>query len=468
MASLRLGRTWKGAPRVREVSPEYALEFQAKDACARARDQMVQAQAQAAQVQQLAQMMAQAAMLAALQLPAAIPVACSAVPMDIDEDDSTISECAPLLLDGADDDDDDAAATADDDDDDEVPALGAIFRHSMTLRPREQNLSPTNSQRHDMVFNIMQKGSDHSHRMHKKNKPKHYLPRRDICHTEAMLMLTSQTPYAYSITNLHSRPHCSVPNKTIDMVVKDYESNGIPWQVVERKMQGADGKVRVPRFGFSIAYDQSRMMQLVAQRAPGVEDDLLAHLIQMHKSGQTVSDAARLASFRSEVNHVKVQGRMRCGHGQGQGHWSPAYREYKGVSTPSLKAESFMTMNQSLRKKLYWVLSLAAEEVKREHPGAFGDDLRQEIFGGLMREALGCEENDPHFPWEYIDILVTCDTALARHCDHLNDWRPGYNHTSVYSYHRTVEGAEYKVSIIMTTRKSVGRAVERIREELNL
>ena len=64
----------------------------------------------------------------------------------------------------------------------------------------------------------------------------------------------------------------------------------------------------------------------------------------------------------------------------------------------------------------------------------------------------------------YIDVLVSCDTALARHCDHLNDWRHGYNHTSVYSYHRTVDGAEYKVSVIMATRKSVGKAVERIRD----
>ena len=124
--------------------------------------------------------------------------------------------------------------------------------------------------------------------------------------------------------------------------------------------------------------------------------------------------------------------------------------------------------NLALRKKLYWLFHLVAEEVKKEHPGAFGDDLRQEIFGEMVRDGMGCDENDPIFPWEYFDILVTCDTGLSKHCDHLNDWRPGYAHTSVYSYHCVIKGAEYKVSIIMTTRRAVGSAKVRIRKELNL
>ena len=181
-----------------------------------------------------------------------------------------------------------------------------------------------------------------------------------------------------------------------------------------------------------------------------------------------VEDRTReqVSSFRRDINKKRrIMARLRFGWGQGQGVESSAYREYKGIGIPSLKVESFSdNLSSSLQGKMYWLFHLAAEEVRKENPGALGDDLRSSVFGNLFRKELGCSKDDPLFPWEYIDVLVSCDTALARHCDHLNDWRHGYNHTSVYSYHRTVDGAEYKVSVIMATRKSVGKAVERIRD----
>ena len=363
-----------------------------------------------------------------------------------------------------DDDNNDAA-----DDDDEVPALGAMLRHNMVLRSSSQQLPPNYGKRHHMILNLMKEGSDHSHRMSKKNKPKHYLPRRDVRHTEEMLLFKCDTPYWYNATDLGSNPHCSVPDAMVDKVIEDYEANGIPHTTVDYSSQGADGMARSHRFGFTIAYQTSQLLRTIEQNASGFEDELLEHLLHMHRRGLTTKDETRMMTlFRDELNEEKTMERIRGGWGQGQPSWSPAYREHEEIMIPSLKCEGLKTMSRALRKKLYWVFHLVAEMVKKEHPGAFWDEMRQKIFGGMMREELGCDDDDPVFPWEYFDVLVTCDTALSRHCDHLNDWRKGYNHTSVYSYHRTVEGAEYKVSIIMTTRRSVGRAMERIREGLNL
>ena len=66
--------------------------------------------------------------------------------------------------------------------------------------------------------------------------------------------------------------------------------------------------------------------------------------------------------------------------------------------------------------------------------------------------------------WEYFDIVVTSGgVVLFRHMDYQNDDRKDYNHSFVYSFHGTVNGREYKVSVIMTTRRHSGSAYDKIK-----
>ena len=61
--------------------------------------------------------------------------------------------------------------------------------------------------------------------------------------------------------------------------------------------------------------------------------------------------------------------------------------------------------------------------------------------------------------FEYYDIVIsTIDSELQRHKDYRNNDRTNYNHTFVYSFVR--DG--YKVSIIMTIRRDVGSAMDKI------
>ena len=322
--------------------------------------------------------------------------------------------------------------------------------------------------RKQMCFNRMKEGSPHSHRQHEKRKPKVYLPHRDKEFVEHCTVLRAEGPYCYNSEDLGFNPHFSEPVAREEEVVEKFRDNNIPVTIVDFSSQGDDGKAHEPTVGLTVRYPRSSLMQDISRKAPGLEDELLDCLISMHNGGKMVEDRTReqVSSFRRDINKKRrIMARLRFGWGQGQGVESSAYREYKGIGIPSLKVESFSdNLSSSLQGKMYWLFHLAAEEVRKENPGALGDDLRSSVFGNLFRKELGCSKDDPLFPWEYIDVLVSCDTALARHCDHLNDWRHGYNHTSVYSYHRTVDGAEYKVSVIMATRKSVGKAVERIRD----
>ena len=66
------------------------------------------------------------------------------------------------------------------------------------------------------------------------------------------------------------------------------------------------------------------------------------------------------------------------------------------------------------------------------------------------------------FKFEYIDIVLSLNTILPKHIDSKNDHRKGYNHCTVYSFYQVVDELEYKVSVIMTTRLTVGAAFEKV------
>ena len=71
--------------------------------------------------------------------------------------------------------------------------------------------------------------------------------------------------------------------------------------------------------------------------------------------------------------------------------------------------------------------------------------------------------------FEYYQILVTSDGApLRRHMDYKNDWRKFFNHTYVHLFSQIVHEIEYKVSIIITTRRDVGKAMEKINTNISL
>ncbi len=63
--------------------------------------------------------------------------------------------------------------------------------------------------------------------------------------------------------------------------------------------------------------------------------------------------------------------------------------------------------------------------------------------------------------FEFFDVIMTRNTTLQKHTDPKNDHRKGYNVCTVYSYVVNLDGVDYKVSIIMTTRTTVGSACDK-------
>ena len=62
--------------------------------------------------------------------------------------------------------------------------------------------------------------------------------------------------------------------------------------------------------------------------------------------------------------------------------------------------------------------------------------------------------------------MVTTNMAdRRRHMDHKDDHRQFYNHCFVYSFSKIVHGIEDKTSIIVTTGRDVGSAMEKINQD---
>ena len=76
---------------------------------------------------------------------------------------------------------------------------------------------------------------------------------------------------------------------------------------------------------------------------------------------------------------------------------------------------------------------------------------------------MGFESSSSLF--EYIHIVIAKNTVLNEHVDHKNDHRPGYNFCSVYSFFHVKDNDEYRISLIMTTRTTIGAAVEKLKKK---
>ena len=87
------------------------------------------------------------------------------------------------------------------------------------------------------------------------------------------------------------------------------------------------------------------------------------------------------------------------------------------------------------------------------------NSLRTQVFSKKFNHLLGYPS--AKFRFEYIDIVVSRNTALPKHIDSKNDHRDGYNLCVVYSFYCVIDSLEYKVSVIMCTRNDVGVALER-------
>lgn len=312
-----------------------------------------------------------------------------------------------------------------------------------------------------MYFQLLKPTSLHCHGLHwglsAKLKLHSHLPDSDLKHIVAEhWIIPPKHRWCYTVKRFRRLPHGSdyiVDRHLIRAKLKRY---GIPLTI---NPEPTEEWYVNDEFGITICYNTHSPLRENQVLLNSVETGLLNHILS--STTTTNTDARR------EGDNHHLQERIRWGWGRGQPSRSSAYQEHDGTSIPSLNLREYQEIPPELRSGLFQIFAGAHEILTTRHPGAFGDDERNRIFGGRLRREMGCDDPKRVFYFEYYDIVVTSKSNLRRHMDYLNDKRNGYDFVAVYSFFRAIDGIEYKASIIMTSRSSAGAAAERCREGLD-
>ena len=111
-------------------------------------------------------------------------------------------------------------------------------------------------------------------------------------------------------------------------------------------------------------------------------------------------------------------------------------------------------MKKSLKDMLQVLFEKAQLFVHQERSNSFADRACNGTCAKRLNKEMGYPLSKAKF--EYYDKVISRNTTLPKNIDEKNDNQVGYNPCVVYSYYVTLNGLDYKVSVIMTTRCAIG------------
>ena len=262
----------------------------------------------------------------------------------------------------------------------------------------------------------------------------------------------------YLCKNLHSRYHGSIHHSDITNKKIIYQFVGIPHKTLAQKTTGPRAVAKDDDV-IAAFPNAAYFRNLTTDLLKGGHNDLstfenkLAAYIMEHG---TTRDVGRCNGI-IDADMDSINQRIRFGFGRLQRASLGINLDYNGTPLPGLNVRAFLNMPASIRHPLMALFNASTQFTKTWMKDSFSDNERNSKCAGLLNRAVGCPNATSLF--EYFDIVVTRNTILQKHLDVKNDHRPGYNLCCVYSFYTTTDHSEVKVSIIMTTRTTVGSAV---------
>ena len=165
-----------------------------------------------------------------------------------------------------------------------------------------------------------------------------------------------------------------------------------------------------------------------------------------------------------EVRDKGTGVRINCGFTQDQNS-SERYTDSKGSTHSHLKLPLVNTgditrMGTPVCNGLGNILKYFQSVHLIECSGAMNNYGRSKLTGPRFGDVCWPGMN---ILWEYLNISVrSVKDELRMHMDYFNDRQKGYNHTVVYSYLVTEGGLNYRVTLVMTFRRSWGSFMDKI------
>ena len=258
----------------------------------------------------------------------------------------------------------------------------------------------------------------------------------------------------YAVKGLHHRCHGSSPEVLYNNKVMD--EHGIINRVI-RPPRWNSKKTLQSMNNIHVAYDNHPIFAKLHRRiAPGTH--AFHHLLTSHLLTLKKTDSSR-GGQKICSNESSLHIRMSFGFGRVQAtpskdaktkciHWQSGE-----VRMPTISVQDFIELKFVLKDSLVQLFTLADEFLQRNIPEMCSNPTRIKFIEKLNTE-LGHPNAKMRF--EYYDIALFRNMGLPKHIDQKNDHRKGYNHCVVYTFYHFLEGYEYKISIIMTTRCTIG------------
>ena len=125
---------------------------------------------------------------------------------------------------------------------------------------------------------------------------------------------------------------------------------------------------------------------------------------------------------------------------------------------------AFTNLPDSLKPQMMKLFESAQLFVDKCISNSFPITARTNECSKRLNAVLGFPNSKSKF--EYFDIVLLRNTVLPKHIDSKNDNCAGYNLCTIYSFYQEIVGVEYKVSVIMTTRSSVGATCDKAQKYL--
>ena len=190
----------------------------------------------------------------------------------------------------------------------------------------------------------------------------------------------------------------------------------------------------------------------------GGVDALESHLTEYLLKFGTMEDNLRMTG-KINPRESAVSRCIRFGFGWIQRDSWKTNWQISDVTMPGVNVKQFSRMPTPLKEQTMILFELATKFTSLWNKDSFPNKSRNHLCAGHLNQAMGHPQSASLF--EYFDIVVSRNAVLRKHCDVKNDHRKGYNVCCVYSYFQFVCGLEYKISIIMTTRTTLGCAFEK-------
>ena len=262
----------------------------------------------------------------------------------------------------------------------------------------------------------------------------------------------------YIAHGLHYRCHGSADASSIPSHVSALASMSIPSTEIRHPLRSANNRFGTSsKNGVMVLDPSSSPVSKLHGKFSGGHLQFQHQLASFMMEHCTGTDASRV-NGKAHKNLPSVNLRLRFGWAREQ---RPKYSIdfHNGIKMPTISnLAKYSKLPAPLKVGLLSLLEQATQIVRRKIPGAMSDSLRTKVFASRFNDRLGKPNSCNRF--EYVDIVLSCNTVLPGHVDEKNDHRAGYDHCAVYTFATNVSGRVCRVAVIMASRTAVGAWLE--------